>query len=689
MTNYFWNGSVSTSASTAANWTPSGVPTTGDVIIFDATGTQDCHFDIAPAGTTLTVDEIIIEGTFIHKLVLNAKPIIKGMYIDGTLKAGTASVVEFRHGASPNFFGTYKSYNKRFVLVDDDASYETNAGSITFDMIATTDTKFDDGQHPNVKLTSGNFGSDYVEPTGTLGKFVTPLMQIVSGVFAPVEDATANDRKKHFKFDTFTCTATSFNAGLATIEFVGTSGGFALPVSNSASYGTGGVFDSYYRKIILSATTAGHKVTMEDNTYLSLEELEILDGCYFKGQTSLSAQGCDIRLISPPKIRGTWSFSQITEGIYRSPRWAAGAFPKVNGDFHITGKLTVDGLIDPTGLELVPQASNPGGVTANTIWINSGDNDRLYFGSSHISGGGGGGGGGGTVDVVSNVATNTILGRNDSGSGDSEELTPAEVRTMLNVEDGATADQTGAEIKTAYEAEADTNAFTDVLLTKLNGISTSADVTTDALSGASLTAVTVATDDKVLVQDTSDSDNLKTVTTQAIADLHSHPIQHMRLYLKNKANNALTYTLTSSYTVFDLANTSNWGESTTGTHSDITLVNDTNDHITLAKGGIYQIVCSVEFFPSSGSLRARDMWLVVSTDASSTGQLGTARLQEGSNSGVGNVKLNHTVVHEIATTGSDVDVYFSARSNGNNSNIIAFNDNRTFISITRIGDASV
>jgi hypothetical protein len=41
--------------------------------------------------------------------------------------------------------------------------------------------------------------------------------------------------------------------------------------------------------------------------------------------------------------------------------------------------------------------------------------------------------------VVSNVATNTILGRNDGGSGDSEELTPAEVRTMLNVEDGADA----------------------------------------------------------------------------------------------------------------------------------------------------------------------------------------------------------------------------------------------------------
>lgn len=44
----------------------------------------------------------------------------------------------------------------------------------------------------------------------------------------------------------------------------------------------------------------------------------------------------------------------------------------------------------------------------------------------------------------------------------------AAVRTLLNVENGATADQTGAEIKTAYEGEADTNAFTDDEKTKLS-----------------------------------------------------------------------------------------------------------------------------------------------------------------------------------------------------------------------------
>jgi hypothetical protein len=42
-----------------------------------------------------------------------------------------------------------------------------------------------------------------------------------------------------------------------------------------------------------------------------------------------------------------------------------------------------------------------------------------------------------TVDVVSNVASGVILGRDTAGSGDSEELGPTEVRTLINVEDGA------------------------------------------------------------------------------------------------------------------------------------------------------------------------------------------------------------------------------------------------------------
>ena len=56
------------------------------------------------------------------------------------------------------------------------------------------------------------------------------------------------------------------------------------------------------------------------------------------------------------------------------------------------------------------------------------------------------------------------------------------------IETGATADQTGAEIKTAYESQSNTNAFTDAEKTKLSGIEASADVTDTTNVVAALTA---------------------------------------------------------------------------------------------------------------------------------------------------------------------------------------------------------
>ena len=65
------------------------------------------------------------------------------------------------------------------------------------------------------------------------------------------------------------------------------------------------------------------------------------------------------------------------------------------------------------------------------------------------------------------ILAGTVDGRNVSTDG-----------TKLDgIESGATADQTAAQIKTAYESNANTNAFTDADETKLDGIEASADVT--------------------------------------------------------------------------------------------------------------------------------------------------------------------------------------------------------------------
>lgn len=66
----------------------------------------------------------------------------------------------------------------------------------------------------------------------------------------------------------------------------------------------------------------------------------------------------------------TGAFSLVSQGSIMVAITGSGV--TVDTDLYVTGKLTVDGIIDPTGLELDPVAANPGGTEANTLWKNSG-----------------------------------------------------------------------------------------------------------------------------------------------------------------------------------------------------------------------------------------------------------------------------------------------------------------------------
>ena len=82
------------------------------------------------------------------------------------------------------------------------------------------------------------------------------------------------------------------------------------------------------------------------------------------------------------------------------------------------------------------------------------------------------------------------------------------------IETGATADQTNAEIKTAYEANADTNAFQDAEKTKLAGIESGA--TGDQTNAEIRAAVEAATDSNVFTD--ADHTKLNGIETGATAD---------------------------------------------------------------------------------------------------------------------------------------------------------------------------
>ena len=78
------------------------------------------------------------------------------------------------------------------------------------------------------------------------------------------------------------------------------------------------------------------------------------------------------------------------------------------------------------------------------------------------------------LDTIETAATADQTGAEikTAYEGEASAFTDAQFTKLSGIETSATADQTGAQIKTAYEAESDTNAFTDAEQTKLTDLST-------------------------------------------------------------------------------------------------------------------------------------------------------------------------------------------------------------------------
>lgn len=161
-----------------------------------------------------------------------------------------------------------------------------------------------------------------------------------------------------------------------------------------------------------------------------------------------------------------------------------------------------------TGLEIYDNGNNIALITKDSEIVHDSlsgfvANEHIDHTSVTITTGTGITGGGDisanrTFDVDVGITDNKVMQVDDAdaASGDYAKFTASglqgrdatEVRSDINVEDGSTADQTGAEIKTAYETEADTNAYDDAAVTKLAGIEVTADIT-DATNVAAAGAV--------------------------------------------------------------------------------------------------------------------------------------------------------------------------------------------------------
>jgi len=92
-----------------------------------------------------------------------------------------------------------------------------------------------------------------------------------------------------------------------------------------------------------------------------------------------------------------------------------------------------DATTDPSTFTTASVSATTDSLADPTKWLPAVTDAWFTDGGAWWPGSLPGAGGGGTVDVVSNVATNTILGRTTAGTGNSEELSPASARTLLDV----------------------------------------------------------------------------------------------------------------------------------------------------------------------------------------------------------------------------------------------------------------
>ena len=347
--------------------------------------------------------------------------------LDGTIKNSTGSNKTLRFEGSPGTNNWYITNGENAqVLNQDDLTYNFNSAQTI---------SFDDGPYPQTTVTAAaNLQWDYkAAPTSPIHKAVSFYSINVSNTSATAVGTLGdprNDFKKVFKLLTtgFTYTPSRFDAGFSTWHFK-MSGSFSFPVTGSVGYGAGdGTFTAAWYNVVLDEPdTVGRICSIPLGKTLNVNSLTVESGAQLIGaDTKGSGNTSTIVSVNRPTINGAWNFSQVTEGIYSSivtdtypftpAHGAAGRVQLANyaGQFisdakltwttssstlTVDGKLTVTGLIDPTGMQFTRVGANPG--TADTIWVNS--SGSLMFGTSAVGGGGGGSG------TVTNIATSAPI----------------------------------------------------------------------------------------------------------------------------------------------------------------------------------------------------------------------------------------------------------------------------------------
>ena len=194
---------------------------------------------------------------------------------------------------------------------------------------------------------------------------------------------------------------------------------------------------------LLSHAGSGHQLKL--NKAVAGDTASLLFQTGFGGRAEMGTAGSDDFSVKVSADGSTWSVALEADAA--------------------TGEVSL-----PQPLHLGGQAADPSSPADGTLWLNTttGEVKVQSAGVTQVVGGGGGGVADGdkgditvsgsgtawTIDAgavslakMADLATSTILGRASVGTGSPEALTAMQVRTILNVADGATANATDAALR--------------------------------------------------------------------------------------------------------------------------------------------------------------------------------------------------------------------------------------------------
>tara|TARA_Y100001938_G_scaffold19526_1_gene24439 strand:+ start:2360 stop:4303 length:1944 start_codon:yes stop_codon:yes gene_type:complete len=491
MATYTWSGTGN--ASTTTNWTPNGTPGASDTVVFGASG-GNCNFDLAsvlvisstgtPSYTVTFANSVSGIKAFTHNFAITAGSAINLSFAGtATLSSGTR-YIDIGSNASitnpQNITYVIDATSTAGVRFDGGTypNVDLQKGQMSFQYSAPTVTTNTTVSFRNLTLGANlNTADQALSPvspsdedmvfhiTGTLTNNVASFnggrgKWVFEGAAAPGIVLPVCTSTFQSKFRSIEILASGGVGRFATIpdgsflmlEELSVANGAALRGDGSAiifcsnnptikgtwnfTQASPGIYTSKKRTFVVGVGhggtgltglgTAGQvlKVNSGANAleYGTVSASVDIDALAALGGTGLH-QTQDHFIFSDNGTEKKITFSNLEDAI----------FANVSGDATIAagGALTIGtGVVEHAMLDDdAVDGDNIADDSINSEHYVDGSIDTAHIGDDQV-----------TYAKIQNVsATDRILGRDSSGAGVIEEITPANLRTMINVADGATA----------------------------------------------------------------------------------------------------------------------------------------------------------------------------------------------------------------------------------------------------------